>query len=160
METKICRECKEEKPIEEFTKHKRMKGGYDTICKKCNNSKVKKWVEKNPDKYGLKCKRWYRANITKIVEQRKKKYEDFAKHINTFKEGKSCVRCGYNKIPQILQYHHRNKNDKKFNISESINIKKIILENPEILTKEIEKCDLLCPNCHFEIHYLENKKPL
>jgi hypothetical protein len=163
METKICRECKEEKPIEEFTKHKRMKGGYDNICKECNNSKVKKWVEENPDKYGLKCKRWYRENRTKSLQESRRRYEEFVRKIQSLKNGKSCVKCGYNKHPEILHYHHRDGSKKDFIISEAINLKSSIIKNPEILQQEIDKCDLLCPNCHCELHLLErleNKKAL
>lgn len=32
---KICRKCKEEKPLNEFFKKKKSKDGYDNICKKC-----------------------------------------------------------------------------------------------------------------------------
>lgn len=50
------------------------------------------------------------------------------------KGGKSkCERCDYNKI-EILQIHHKNRNRNDNN-----------LDNLEIL----------CPNCHYEEHYLE-----
>ena len=162
METKICRECKEEKPIEEFTKHKRMKGGYDNICKECNRIHASKWNEENPDKYKLRCKRWYRANKTQEAIKKRKKYEEFVNYVASLKDGKSCIICGYNKEPQILHYHHRNQLLKSFDISDSISNKKLIKENPEILLEEIKKCDLLCPNCHYELHYKErkNKKAL
>ena len=163
METRICRKCNKEKPLEEFTKHKKMKLGYDTICKECNNIHSRKWAVDNPEKYKLRCKRYYRANKKAESEKSKKRYEDFVKKIHSLKDGKSCARCGYNAFPQILHYHHKDGSKKNFIISEAINIKSKIIENPEILKAEIEKCDLLCPNCHSELHLLErleNKKPL
>jgi 5-methylcytosine-specific restriction endonuclease McrA len=48
--------------------------------------------------------------------------------------GNICERCGYNRI-EILQVHHKDKNSKNN-----------ILDNLE----------LICPNCHFEEHYLES----
>jgi hypothetical protein len=47
--------------------------------------------------------------------------------------GKSCERCGYDKY-EILQIHHKDKNRKN---------------------NDLENLELICPNCHFEGHYLE-----
>lgn len=47
--------------------------------------------------------------------------------------GSSCERCGYNK-PEILQVHHLNR-DRSNN--------------------ELSNLQLICPNCHYEEHYLE-----
>ena len=60
-----------------------------------------------------------------------------------FKKDKCCSICGYRKNPSILSFHHIK--DKKFAIAKLLNS----LNN---LKKEIEKCVLLCPNCHMEIH--------
>lgn len=61
-----------------------------------------------------------------------------------------CAICGYNININALSFHHVNPEDKKFNLSiNSMNYKasKII--------QEINKCILLCANCHREIHSLE-----
>ena len=54
--------------------------------------------------------------------------------------GKNCERCGYGKY-EILQIHHKNRNKKD---------------------NEKENLEIICPNCHYEEHYLEkswiNKK--
>ncbi len=47
--------------------------------------------------------------------------------------GKKCERCDYKKY-QILQIHHKNKNRKD---------------------NGLKNLELLCPNCHMEIHYLK-----
>ena len=60
--------------------------------------------------------------------------------------GGKCVNCGFDKHLAALQFHHRNSNNKDFLIS-SINTKswKLIIE-------ELNKCDLLCANCHAVKH--------
>lgn len=59
-----------------------------------------------------------------------------------------CSICGYNKLPEILEFHHTNPKEKDLGISVMIN-KSCALEK---IKKEIAKCVILCPNCHREIH--------
>ena len=65
-------------------------------------------------------------------------------------KGGKCQKCGYDKCEGALQFHHRNPNEKEFtlshiNLSEELDLEKLYLE--------LDKCDLLCANCHAEIHY-------
>lgn len=57
-----------------------------------------------------------------------------------------CVKCGYKKCQAALEFHHRDVNDKEFGISKRLNGKMCKL-TAELLT-ELEKCDVLCANCH------------
>jgi len=45
---KVCRDCKEKKTEHSFGQHKNYKDGKDTICKACNQRRVKEWRQKNP----------------------------------------------------------------------------------------------------------------
>lgn len=57
--------------------------------------------------------------------------------------GGACARCGYDKHPAAMEFHHRNgKQDKEFTIGGVSNRKW------EVIKKELEKCELLCSNCH------------
>lgn len=47
--------------------------------------------------------------------------------------GRVCERCGYNRF-EILQVHHKDRNR---------------------LNNDLANLELICPNCHFEEHYLE-----
>lgn len=68
--------------------------------------------------------------------------------------GGKCERCGYDKSLRALQFHHRDETQKSFGLSQSDSIR-----SWEECLKEIEKCDLLCANCHAEEHdRLENEK--
>lgn len=44
-----------------------------------------------------------------------------------------CIGCGYDKLPEILEVHHKNHNRKD---------------------NTLENLEFLCPNCHQEHHYL------
>lgn len=62
-------------------------------------------------------------------------------------KGGKCFLCGYNKCVGALQLHHRDPNKKEFNLSSYQSTKWIDYK------KESDKCDLLCANCHAELHW-------
>ena len=64
-------------------------------------------------------------------------------------KNKNCYKCGYNKCDAALTFHHTNKNEKSFLISDIKRIK--TLQNlKEEIVNEINKCIILCSNCHNE----------
>ena len=67
-------------------------------------------------------------------------------------KGGSCEKCNYNKSVSALQFHHLDPKEKDFQIGGS----SYSFEN---LKKEVDKCILVCANCHIEIHEeLRNNK--
>lgn len=61
-------------------------------------------------------------------------------------KGGKCVKCGYNKCIEALQFHHLNPKEKDFTISgKSLSFERLRLE--------ADKCILLCANCHIETHH-------
>ena len=64
-----------------------------------------------------------------------------------------CAICGYNKCDNALDFHHTNPQDKKF----GINICNMGFAEKRI-AEELNKCILLCKNCHYEIHTKEIEK--
>lgn len=66
--------------------------------------------------------------------------------------GGKCMKCGYNKYIEVLEFHHGDPTQKDFNVS-----RKGHCRSWERVCKEIEKCDLLCANCHREVHAEQNK---
>jgi 5-methylcytosine-specific restriction endonuclease McrA len=64
--------------------------------------------------------------------------------------GGKCARCGYNKYPEVLEFHHLNPKEKDFSISE-----KGYSRSWDKVKLEIEKCLLICANCHRETHVEE-----
>ena len=59
-----------------------------------------------------------------------------------------CLRCP-EMHPAALQFHHRNPLEKAFSIQKGVTQRKHL----DVLLKEIEKCDVLCANCHAKEHY-------
>ena len=75
-------------------------------------------------------------------------------------KGGSCISCGYNKYPGALEFHHLDPSQKDFNLS---HVKYYSFTDK--IKQELDKCILLCANCHREIHggylvYDETKKQI
>ncbi len=62
-------------------------------------------------------------------------------------KGKKCECCGYDKCIEALDFHHINPEEKDFNISD-----RDIKLDWEDIKKELDKCIVVCSNCHREIH--------
>lgn len=75
------------------------------------------------------------------------------KHKLVIYKGGKCERCGYNKCEGALQFHHLNPQEKEFSLSH-INLNSDNF-NLEKIMAEVDKCILLCANCHSEEHYSE-----
>jgi len=92
-------------------------------------------------------KRYYEKHKKKIYKKKKdrvtKRNEEFKKLL-----GGKCKFCSYNKCLAALDFHH-NVGNKEGNVS------KIIKDfSKQKGLKEIEKCILLCANCHRELHFM------
>jgi hypothetical protein len=61
--------------------------------------------------------------------------------------GGKCSSCGYDRCPAALQFHHVDDTAKTFNIAGNYN------RSWEVLQGELNRCIILCANCHSEHHY-------
>ena len=83
-----------------------------------------------------------------VIEWRKRKKIELIEY-----KGGKCGICGYDKSISVLQFHHTNPNMKDFTVSrKSYSI--------ERLKREVDKCILLCANCHIELHEKLNNAPI
>lgn len=77
------------------------------------------------------------------VRNRRKK----VKEILVLYKGGKCIKCGYDKYIGALEFHHINPEEKDFSISNKGETRSI-----EVMKTEVDKCELVCSNCHKEIH--------
>lgn len=102
------------------------------------------------------------SNNRYMTEYVRKRYIKLKLDAIAYKGGK-CKKCGYDKCPAAMVFHHRDPKEKEFEWA------KLRKRSWEIIKKELDKCDLMCCRCHTEEHYdplitedaikwLENKK--
>lgn len=101
------------------------------VCQLNSQSYQGKFCSKN-------CKNKY------YVDQRRKELKKLAVEY----KGGSCEKCSYNKCIAAMDFHHKDPNEKDFGISS--NGSTISWEKMKL---ELDKCLLLCSNCHRELHY-------
>lgn len=116
------------------------------ICASCKTKKelLKDFYTKNEKYSHAWCKTCINKNTIAIQQDKK------IQAIN-YKGGK-CVKCGYNKYAGALDFHHLDPSKKDFTIARRKNC------SLETIKPELDKCILLCRNCHAELHFEERCK--
>jgi len=84
------------------------------------------------------------CTVTLWRRRQKKKAIDY--------KGGKCERCGYDKCPAALTFHHLDPSKKEFGIAAFG-----IARRWELVRQELDKCMLVCQNCHAEIHSEEHQ---
>lgn len=84
-------------------------------------------------------------------ERRKVKWDDLFKY-----KGSACEHCGVSKPehPEIYDFHHKNPEDKENHVAD------LIMLSKERLHLEVDKCLMLCSNCHKMEHARLRKETL
>ncbi len=88
--------------------------------------------------------------LKKAVAKRRKKLRRMAIDY----KGDRYQLCGYNKCPQALEFHHLDSNKKDFGVSDSG-----MTRSWEKIKMELDKCIMLCANCHREVHANQTQLP-
>lgn len=70
-------------------------------------------------------------------------------------KGGKCEKCGYDEYIGALEFHHKDPSQKKFGISRA----KLRKFDQKII-EELDKCDMLCANCHRVAHNLHDIESL
>lgn len=122
-------------------------GVYMRKCKLCNESYVsnniaQKYCTKTCSKKASLIQ-WNNTRIKRGIKRKKQLIE---------LSGGKCTKCGYNKCMRALCFHHKDEKTKKFTLDTS-NLYKYTYQ---LILNEYQKCELLCQNCHQELHeYLD-----
>lgn len=91
-------------------------------------------------------KRTYADRAAYIIQAVKKRRIKLRKMAREYKGGR-CEICGYSKCDRALSFHHIDPKKKSFGLSD-----KGLTRSWDRVKKEIDKCVLLCANCHMEVH--------
>jgi transposase len=76
-----------------------------------------------------------------VARRRQRIKEDLARE-----KGGKCLICGYRRCLAALQFHHVDPEQKLFGIAH-----RGLTRGIDEVRKEVEKCVLLCANCHIEV---------
>lgn len=135
------------------------------ICKKCgmkfpNRVEIDGTIHVVSNrKYCLTCSPFNRHNTkrlhmaigsaeqkSKIAVERVQKRRRTLKEMSVSYKGGMCCICGYNRCITALEFHHIDPNSKSFGLSERGFTRKW-----DVIKSELDKCILVCANCHREI---------
>lgn len=105
-------------------------------CKKCG--------ETNPERFYVthrrtRCKNCHNTETIERCKESKRKAVEY--------KGGKCSICGYSKCLAALDFHHMDpkQKDPRWKAMKNWTFDKI--------KEELDKCVLVCRNCHAEIHY-------
>ena len=88
----------------------------------------------------------YKDRRTYLIQAVRKRRRTIGEKAIDYKGG-HCQICGYSRCSEALEFHHLESTGKDFGISDrgyTRSWKRII--------EELDKCILLCANCHREVH--------
>lgn len=98
-------------------------------------------------------KGWYQRHKEEVIERRKKRQLEIHNWFRRHKSTLYCMDCGISH-PAVLQFHHRDRTEKSFTISSIVSRATSVKQ----IMSEMEKCDVVCVNCHAKRHWRETHK--
>jgi hypothetical protein len=112
-------------------------GSYTGILKVCRTCNIAKDSSLFADNRNVcrKCRQVYTAKARAINKAR----------VHEYLESKGCRCCGLSD-PEVLELHHDDPSVKEYTVSH------IYSYNWDNIQKEINKCSVLCSNCHRKLH--------
>lgn len=122
-----CRTCKVIKPLIEYGVRRASKDGLMTECKSCNI---------------LKQKKYYKDNKTYFLDRNRELRASNREKYRLTKEGKPCANCGGTFPQECMDYDHRGHKSKRLCVAQMLGY------SWHVIQAEIDKCDLVCANCH------------
>lgn len=150
---KKCNKCKRIFPIENYAIIDKVKNWRRGICIRCYNEYSNEYNNKRKEnniciKCGLISREGYmmclKCSKKETARIKEKRRSNKIKAVE-YKDGK-CEKCGIkSKYMCIYEFHHIE--DKDFTIARYLHNR-----SWDIIKKELDKCKLVCSNCHRIIH--------
>lgn len=135
---KICTKCKRELSLDNFRWKNKSLGKKHSQCKDCQKKQEKQHYQE--------CLQRKQSVLDTAIAQKIRN----TLIVNEFKKC-GCQKCGEVK-EYLLDCHHIKTEEKINNICNMIKS-----ASEKTLKLELEKCIVLCANCHREFHYLEKE---
>jgi hypothetical protein len=130
-DTKKCKICREVKFISEYHPNKQCSKGVVGTCRDCKKIYTGKWYSDN------RRRRQDYAN-----EKNKSRKKEIVKHF-----GNKCHDCEQSYPQYVYQFHHLDPTKKDVNPSYAMT------QRPSKMWEELDKCIMLCANCHMIRHH-------
>src|SRR3989344_2872194 len=92
-------------------------------------------------------KNWTKRKASHLILKRRRRLQ-MALWLSNYKKSLMCIRCKEHH-PACLDFHHQDKNKKDASVSNMIGQGLAI----KTIKMEIDKCIVLCRNCHAKEHY-------
>jgi hypothetical protein len=106
---------------------------------------------KDPEKQKAAQRRYYLENKEKYAVAQKDRRGLLRKHVLQVKDGATCADCGISYPHYVMDFDHV-RGTKSSNIHELVKYSTL-----EKLKEEIDKCDLVCANCHRHRTWMRSK---
>lgn len=146
MTTKLCTKCKIEKNIDQFNKRAKSKDGYNDNCRSC----ISEWrknrrLELKAQGITPRTDIYNKEHYAEKNAWRQNKRKEIRDYLRSLKINKPCDICGGIFPPVAMDWDHINQDEKSFDICQD-GIREMY--SKEKLHSEIDKCRLICANCH------------
>jgi hypothetical protein len=106
---------------------------------------------KDPEKQKAAARAWAERNKEITNQRTRDRRNNIKKFLRDYKADNSiCTDCNISYPPHILDFDHLG--DKEFQLSGTVANGKTI----EVIKKEIEKCEIVCSNCHRHRTYMRS----
>jgi len=138
--------CGSDKCVEEKNKEKKRES-----WKKHYNKNIKKTTNKFKKRDADNSRSYRNSHKEELNQRKRSRNRDVRNWIDSIKAEKKCSKCKQGKF-YILDFHHLDPNEKEINVSRAVSCG----FGRERLQKEIDKCIVLCRNCHGELHHLQD----
>lgn len=93
--------------------------------------------------------KWQKDNKDKVYDHKAKRRARNKQFVQSYKLEHGCSICGYNKCAEALEFDHIDRSTKN-GINDSVSKLSGHGSSIETIKIAINKCNLLCANCHRE----------